>query len=365
MKSTKHTNETIDKIIKDRPLIRVDDYIGIKHKINFKCLLCSNVWKVTPDSVINIKTNCPLCFGNTKLTNDELDRRLCKDIIRIDNIINCNKKIKFKCLKCDSLFSASPLRAIAKKNCAQCSNKEPLTNLIIDERLKSRNIQRVSDYIVGQKIEFKCLICFNNWKSSSNKVLNRNRGCHHCNMAPRYNNDLVDTALEKLNIKRIGDVIGDRVKISFKCEICNNIWNTRPRLVVNGHGCPECSIRKNEKLLKSLLESNYIEFKHNFLIKKIDNTIVKNLNVDFYIPNKNIILEYNGAQHYGPIKFGGINIERAKINFIKQQDRDKYVEAFCNSNKIKLICIDGRKYQDKKLERYIKDELIPILKDNV
>jgi len=78
-----------------------------------------------------------------------------------------------------------------------------------------------------------------------------------------------------------------------------------------------------------------------------------------------MILEYNGDQHYRPVKFGGISIERANLNFAKQQVRDKSIEAFCDDNKIKLIWIDGRKYKDKKLERYIQDELIPILKDNV
>jgi len=43
MKNLKKTNEVIDELIKDRPLIRVDNYIGSLVKINFKCLKCNNI----------------------------------------------------------------------------------------------------------------------------------------------------------------------------------------------------------------------------------------------------------------------------------------------------------------------------------
>jgi very-short-patch-repair endonuclease len=85
--------------------------------------------------------------------------------------------------------------------------------------------------------------------------------------------------------------------------------------------------------------------------------------VDFYVKDKNIIIEYNGDQHYEPVCFGGISVKESKQNFIKQQERDKYIEQFCINNSIKLIWIDGRKYKDNKLKKYLIEEIIPLLKD--
>lgn len=362
MQNTKYTNETFDELIKNRSLIRLGNYTGIKNKIDFKCTKCNYIWNVSPNSIINAKTNCPQCFGNVKLTNEDIDNKLCKNIIRIDNIINGYTKINFKCLKCNSLFLNSPSRAIKKKQCSTCSNKILLTDEIIDKRLINRNVKRISGYIVGEKIEFQCLTCNKNWKSTANKVLNRNRGCHHCANSIRYSNDSVDKLLINKNIKRIGEIFNSKIKCKFKCLVCDNIWETVPSsLTTVGCGCPDCSIRKNEKLFKSVLDLNSIEYQHNFKIKNIDSSITNNFNVDFYIQNKNIILEYNGDQHYRPVKFGGIPIEDAEENFNHQQFRDSCIEWFCNKNNIKLIWIDGRKYKDKKLEQYIKNELIPTL----
>lgn len=361
----KYTNEEFDELIKNRPFIRIGDYNGIKKKIDFKCLKCYSIFNKSPDVIINAKTNCSNCCKNKKITNDSIDKKLHKNILRLDDIINFKTKINFKCLLCNRICTWAPEQAILRKQCAYCSNKVPLTNEMIDEKLKNRNMIRVSNYIVGEKLELQCLKCNKNWKSTVNKILNRNRGCHHCANSIKYTNETVDILLQKNNktIIRIGNIVNSKVKCSFQCLICSNIWMAVPSAItITGNGCPDCSNRKNERMFKSTLKNNNIDFKHNFLIRNIDPNIEKALNVDFYIESKNIILEYNGDQHYRPVKFGGISLEEAKENFIKQQARDKFIEEFCNKFNIKLICIDGRKYKNQRLERYIQDELVPILR---
>ena len=58
------------------------------------------------------------------------------------------------------------------------------------------------------------------------------------------------------------------------------------------------------------------------------------LKFDFYLPDSNICIEYDGIQHYRPIsKFGGIeSFEDSKI-------RDFIKDNYCRSNDIKLIRI--------------------------
>ena len=54
--------------------------------------------------------------------------------------------------------------------------------------------------------------------------------------------------------------------------------------------------------------------------------------IDFFLPKHNIAIEFNGAQHYKPIKlFGG------EEKFIQQQERDMTLRLYCEQNKIKLI----------------------------
>ena len=54
--------------------------------------------------------------------------------------------------------------------------------------------------------------------------------------------------------------------------------------------------------------------------------------IDFYLPEHNTFIEYNGIQHYEPeMAFGGT------FKFEQQQARDEYVRQYCKDNDIKLI----------------------------
>lgn len=60
------------------------------------------------------------------------------------------------------------------------------------------------------------------------------------------------------------------------------------------------------------------------------------LSYDFYLPDYNILIEYQGEQHYKPVPFGG-DIENAKIKFRNQIKNDNIKRYYANTNNIKLI----------------------------
>lgn len=51
--------------------------------------------------------------------------------------------------------------------------------------------------------------------------------------------------------------------------------------------------------------------------------------IDIWVPSLKLAIEYDGRQHFEPVQFGGISLERARQNLIIQKSRDK--------NKNKLI----------------------------
>lgn len=64
--------------------------------------------------------------------------------------------------------------------------------------------------------------------------------------------------------------------------------------------------------------------------------------IDFYLPEYNTFIEYNGQQHYIPIKYFG-----GELKFREQVARDEYVRNYCKANAIKLIEI---KYDENVVE---------------
>ena len=117
---------------------------------------------------------------------------------------------------------------------------------------------------------------------------------------------------------------------------------------LRGRGCKDCKF-KNEGLVNTFLIDKF-KFQRNFHIK-INN---KNIFSDFYIPKLNLIIEYNGAQHYRPVNFGGLTKYEADENFKKQQVRDQMLRDYCVEKNIELLEIDGRKHYNKGLTRYLE-----------
>jgi very-short-patch-repair endonuclease len=98
-----------------------------------------------------------------------------------------------------------------------------------------------------------------------------------------------------------------------------------------GTRCPECSLKVSkgeDKIIHYLNEKNI-----NFIYDK-KHINLKNHRFDFQIPEYNIIIEYDGRQHYEEVnKFGG------QDQLILQQEKDKEKNEFCKTNGINLIRI--------------------------
>lgn len=55
---------------------------------------------------------------------------------------------------------------------------------------------------------------------------------------------------------------------------------------------------------------------------------------DFYLPDHNTCIEYDGIQHFKIIEYFG-----GRSGFMKQKHRDKIKNNYCKENNIKLLRI--------------------------
>ena len=124
------------------------------------------------------------------------------------------------------------------------------------------------------------------------------------------------------------------VKVVITCPIHGD-FTQRPDSHLSGCGCPKCCSSKGEKEVRNYLESNNINYIEQYPIR-VNYSIRKSgfVFVDFYLPEQNIIIEYNGEQHYKYIPYfhkGGY------VKFARQQERDQFIRDYCQDLKIKLI----------------------------
>lgn len=113
----------------------------------------------------------------------------------------------------------------------------------------------------------------------------------------------------------------------------------------NSVGCPKCSkiLLKSENLCYDFLVKigiNKSEIERNFYIHKVKDItkpggIRKYIKVDFYIKSMNLIIEFDGEQHYRNVKY----LQKTYSKFIDQVNRDHCLEDYCKENGITLLRI--------------------------
>lgn len=176
-----------------------------------------------------------------------------------------------------------------------------------------------------------CAKCSNNIKKSTTEVIKNFNTVH----SYRYD-------YSKVNYKN------NKIKVTIICPH-HGEFQQSPACHLRGHGCGNC-FKKNESMTGEILKRIFPNLRI-YCQKKIDR-----FRVDFFFEkdNKEYIVEYNGEQHYQPIRFFGFKSKiKANANFIKQQQRDQALRNYCKNNNIVLIEIDGRKYQGFKIKDYL------------
>lgn len=142
----------------------------------------------------------------------------------------------------------------------------------------------------------------------------------------------------------------------WTCEcFCGNTFCSLPIKIVSGHttscGCRRQSSR--EFFIEEVLKENNIDFQTQYTFQDCKNKYV--LRFDFALLRDNkvfYLIEYDGMQHYTPIKhFGGID------GFEKTISRDKIKNDYCKNKSIPLLRL---KYDLSDQE--IKEKIVNILK---
>lgn len=144
--------------------------------------------------------------------------------------------------------------------------------------------------------------------------------------------------------------IKDNMSVVITCKKHGDFVQVANRHLC-GCGCPTCKKSHGEERIRVYLEENGIKFIPQYKI--LNETIIcknKYIYIDFFIQDKNIIIEFQGEQHYKPTGFVN-NKERFK----NQQYRDYAVKVFCKNHEIKLIEIPYWDFDN--IEKILKRKL--------
>ena len=139
----------------------------------------------------------------------------------------------------------------------------------------------------------------------------------------------------------------DLTFMTYAIFICNKHGEYIQRLG-DSSGCQVCSSSKSEQFIYNYLKINSISFEFQ---KKFDDCKYKScLFFDFYLPDYNICIEFDGEFHFK--QFFDVDIHHSLDTL---QKRDEIKNQYCKDNNIKLLRIS---YEDRdRIEEILKKEL--------
>lgn len=159
-------------------------------------------------------------------------------------------------------------------------------------------------------------------------------------------------------IKKAENVHGDKYdysKINYKnnyskveiiCPIHGSYFQ-RVNNHLSGHGCPICNSSKGEKKIADCLTKKGFVFEQQK--RFADCKDVLELPFDFYLPNNNLLIEFDGIQHFEPVEHFGPE------SFEITQKHDKIKNDFAKQKNIQLLRIRYDQDIDLTLDNYFCD----------
>lgn len=275
---------------------------------------------------------------------------------------NANTKVKIIC-SIHGKFLQIPNAHLRGQGCPLCNSKRSNTKEFIKSSKKIHgkkfdysNVKYINNYT---KVEIVCPIHGSFFQTPHDHL--HGNGCIKCrgkNLSKLYAHTkfkFIENAIKKHG-KRFGykKVIykNNRILVIITCKLHGNFQQS-PSNHLKGIGCPMCHSSKGEMKVLNFLKDKKIKFiKQKTFTGCINPKTNYKLRYDFYIPSKNLLIEYDGPQHFKPGGYlNGIH-KVTKIMFKEIQQKDKIKTKFANQNKIRLLRIKYTNFNqiDKILE---------------
>jgi hypothetical protein len=263
------------------------NYINSCSKINIVCYKHGDFWQ-TPNAHLSKYYGCPDCGGTRKLTTEifiKKSKELYGDIYDYSksNYIDAHTKTNIYCNKHKEYFWQEPGNHLFGQGCPICGMENKKSNL--EEFIKKA------------------------------KIIHNNK----------YNYD-----------KFV--YINSHIKGLIGCPIKDhNYFNQNPFSHLQGYGCHRCKISQGNRTVEKYLKSNNIKYIIEYIFKNCK--YKRYLPFDFYLQDLNILIEYDGQQHFSPVRFNSISEEKEILKFEKVKICDAIKTKYCIDNNIKLIRI--------------------------
>ena len=253
--------------------VNTHTHVLLRHK-------CGNDFLMTPHSFLQGQ-RCPKCQHRSyKKTTDEFKEEMYNlvgnEYELYDEYINTKTPIKIKHNKCNQIYTVTPSMFLSGNRCPYCASNAKVSTEQFKDRIENS---------IGSDYEL------------------------------------------------VGEFVNMITKVKMLHKICGNTYYANPNDITSRNsGCPYCKKSKGEDKISNFLDKYKIEYEPQ---KRFSNCVdCYTLPFDFYLPQYNTCIEYDGHLHYMIVDYFG-----GKESYDRTVKHDNIKTQYCNDNDIDLIRI--------------------------
>jgi len=357
-KNKQTTKNQIKKLMKQRKCILLKHYrINNRLRVRYKCNLCLQEFDIFYHNY-KTKTHCVCVKKNRKINYNFVKQYIKKngDELISKKYINAKSKLLFKCGKCKKIIDMSWDSYQKGCRCRLCSGRTKFSYDEIKLYVNNAGDELISNLYINcrTKLQIKCGRCKKIYKIAFCGFINGNR-CQSCGIKSTSDKSRLKIKFVKDYIKRCKDklmsgYINNYTNLDIQCNKCKKTYKMRFSDFQRGKRCICDHLSMGERKIKKYLTDNNISFNMQKSFAGCKNK--QKLRFDFYLEDKDILIEFDGMQHFKPIKiFGG------EKTFYKACRNDIIKNIFCikKNKKLLRVCCKDIKNISKILDDYLND----------
>lgn len=342
---------THEQFVKDmseiNPNIQIlGKYTNNKAKILCMCKIHNVKWEVTPHH-LKEGQGCKQC-GISQISKNNQKKVIEKlSIVNPDIVILSFEKVDDKHIlvtdkKCGHTWKTTPTAVLHGSGCPTCnrlSQRKTHEQFVQELNIIHPNIVILNQYITGKtRIECLCTVDGHTWNAKANNLLS-GYGCPVCGrkrtgLKKRKTNEQFTLEMSLINpdIELLEPYTTCHSKIKCKCKLDGYEWYGMPSNLLRKEGCPLCCASKGEKEITKYLKESKLEYQPQIMFDGLLGVGNGKLSYDFYIPQYNLLIEYQGEQHFESVEhFGG------EEQLLVQQEHDKKKREYAYNNGYNLL----------------------------
>lgn len=330
---------------------------------------------MTKSNMINNKKGCKYCSGKELPEWYVLKKakEINPDIEILEPYINMTTSMNCYCKKHNYSTRKTMQQIFKGQGCYYCGCEKLSEQSYLSDEMVQSTISKINPHIklieykgAVNKSKFYCLK-HNKFFSKGYYAVahNKNSGCDLCYLENIRNTQGMDTDKFKERLKEIhpelkviGEYINYVAPIEIYCTTHNYTFYSKPvDLLSRITCCDKTRINYKEEQVCKTIEETY-----GFLItrqKRFEDCKDKStLPFDIYLDDYNILIEYQGEQHYRPVMFSSESLEEANKKFEYTKRHDFIKEQYCVDNNIPLIKIPYWEFEN--LDYFLFNEFVKL-----